>query len=280
MKIDMPILGGGLVGRIAGVMVDGIILEASYQPVSKLDRGVFYLHVTDGMKKFLEVLNVSTDTIPVKTGIVWWKYPESFSDMDNKQISSSLEAYCIKTRGVHYSSLPEDERNSVMNYARSVEKEPLRFVVSAIELWQTLVEYTDKQTLYGVKIKGIENGLLDTSVGDIYFNTAINTLPLSLWAGYASGLETVGSNTFRFRIGEILFKEYDFLYLPSSDYIATRISLPYHLDDKIDEYEVWLETSGNSESAYNDLINLGYNNPLLISHAYNRFKQLKGKPEL
>lgn len=133
MKINMPILGGGLVDRIAGVMVDGIILEASYQPVPKLDRGVFYLHVTDGMKRFLEVLNISTDTILVKTGIIWWKYPESFSDMDEKQIKSSIEAYCMKTRGVLYSSLPKDERDSIMDYIKS-GGQPLRFSVPAMEL--------------------------------------------------------------------------------------------------------------------------------------------------
>jgi len=279
MKIITPILGGGLVGRIAGVMLDGIILEASEQPIPRLDRGVFYLHVTSGMKVFLKTLNLSIDTVPIKTGIVWWKYPESFLDMDAHQIKSSIEAYCMKTRKASYSSLPEDERNSIMDYIRS-RNQPLRFAVSAMELWNALVEYTDKQTLYGVKVKEISNGLLDTSEGDIYFNTAINTLPLSLWAGYASGLRTTGSNTFRFRVGEILFEEYDFLYLPSSDYAATRISFPYHLDDKIDKYEVWLETSGNSESAYKDLINLGYNDPSFISHTYNGFKQLKGKPEL
>jgi hypothetical protein len=276
MEIRLAILGGGLVGRIAGAVLGGVILEANDSAISNLEKGLIYLHVGEGMKMLLEQLEMPTNTVPVKGGIVWWKDPVPFSSADTK---GAIEAYCLKTRGVPLDSLLPNDRTSIMNFAlRGGGME--RYSIPASILWERLVEETDSETIYGIKVKGVEGKRLVTDSGELRFHKAINTLPLSILAGYASGLEASSSNTFRFLSYEIMFPEYDFLYLPGANYKATRISFPAKFGMARNSEEVLLETPSNLELAYEDMYNLGYRMPVCIGHTINKMKQLSGNPDL
>ena len=288
MYMPKVVLGGGLTGMIASFVLKCPILEGSKKENDydgsiggKEDKlGLYYLHTSNGMDSLLYTLKLKVDVTEVRGGAIWSKVPIDFKDMPFEQREEIVEAYCDKTRGTPYNTMPISNKLSIMDGVLS-DEEPWRYNVTFSQLSVALYRAVGNLIIYGVKVKKIdfrERVIINTSCAGIEYGEVFSTLPLKDMFDYAPALQTIGGYCFTFLVQDYgLPEDYDYLYLPGQEYTATRIIFPHELNSSVDKNIVYLETGDRDlDKALDDIAKLGCNNAIATNRVGIKDKRLIG----